>query len=46
MQFKWKLTTQTPKSEKKPLILDPILACLAEIWALKIFLASFTSTDS
>ena len=30
----------------KNLILDPILACLAQIWAHKIFSGGFTSTSS
>ena len=34
------------KWQKKPLILDLILACLMQIWAPKFFLASFTSTSS
>ena len=31
---------------KKILILDKILACLAQIWAHKIFLEGFISTSS
>ena len=41
--------TNTPnlrKLQKKPLILDPILACLTQIWVYKFFFESFTSTVS
>ena len=39
---------QCTKLEKiaKNLILDPILACLTQIWSFQIFLVSFTSTSS
>ena len=45
MQFKGKLMNQTWENNKRKLILDPILACLAT-WATQFFLASFTSTSS
>ena len=37
---------QTWENGKKNLVLDPILACLAQIWAPKIFFAGFTTTSS
>ena len=45
MQIKQKLMQQTWENGKK-LIFNPILACLTQIRALKIFFASFTSTSS
>ena len=44
VQFQGKLMNQTWENDKKNLVLDPILAPLAQIWAPNISFMDFTST--
>ena len=45
-QFKRKLMNQTSQKKAKNLILGPMFACLAQIWAPEIYSKGFTSTNS